>query len=155
MDDGAPLTTVDARDELYDRDFYAWGLQQAALLRAGRLGEVDIENVAEEIESLSRSDKREVGSRLTVLVLHLLKWQYQPERRGQSWQATIREQRRAVRGLLKESPSLKSSLADVVDAAYTDGREEATDETGLPESTLPGTCPWSFDQLMDRAFWPD
>ena len=85
MDDGAPLAKSEARGELYNRDFYAWGLHQAELLRAGRFGEIDIENIAEEIESLSRSDKRELSRRLSVLMLHLLKWRYQPEFRSQSW----------------------------------------------------------------------
>jgi hypothetical protein len=142
-------------ESLYDQDFYAWANTQAALLRAGKLEAADIENIAEEIESMGKSEKRELESRLAVLFLHLLKWQFQSERCGASWQATIRVQRHRLERHLEDNPSLKSKLDDTVIYAYRDAVIEAAAETGLPESTFPATCPWSFDQIMDEEFWPE
>ena len=96
----------------YDTDFYSWTQQQANLLKTGRFLDADLENIIEEIESMGRSEKRELESRLTVLLQHLLKWQYQPERRGKSWELTIRNQRRAIALHLKKVPSLKPNLND-------------------------------------------
>lgn len=140
---------------LYDHDFYAWANEQAALLRAGRLSEADIEHVAEEIESMGKTEKRELASRLTVLLLHLLKWQYQPGRRGASWQATIRVQRRDLAVHMDDNPSLKAILPQVLDQAYGNALIEAGAETGLLESAFPAVCPWTFDQIKSPDFWPD
>lgn len=142
-------------NSLYDRDFFAWANEQAALLRSGRLSEADIDNIAEEIESMGRSEKRELASRLAVLLLHLLKWRFQPERRGPSWQATIRVQRRAIVRHLADNPSLAAALPEATAQAYGDAAIEAVGETGLPESVFPAACPWLFAQFMDPAFWPD
>lgn len=139
---------------LYDRDFVAWAHEQAALLRSGRLSEADIDHIAEEIESMGRSEKRELVSRLAVLLTNLLKWRFQPERRGASWQATIRVQRRALVRLLADNPSLKATLQETVAEGYGDAVIEAAAETGLPEVSFPVECPWSFEQFMDEAFWP-
>ncbi|MBB5374546.1 DUF29 domain-containing protein [Acidocella aromatica] len=140
---------------LYDQDFYAWANQQAALLRAGKLTQADIEHIAEEIESMGKTEKRELISRLTVLLLHLLKWQYQPVRRGASWEVTIGTQRRALTRHLADNPSLKSKLNEAIDDAYTDARAEAYAETGMPKATFPMACPWSFERIMDDGFWPE
>lgn len=140
---------------LYDRDFYAWATEQAALLRAGQLAVADIEHIAEEIESMGRTEKRELVSRLIVLLSHLLKWQFQPARRGASWEATIRNQRRALVRHLKDNPSLKPKVPEVMEDAYGDARVSAYGETGLPEATFPTACPWTFKQIMDGDFWPD
>lgn len=140
---------------LYERDFYAWANEQAALLRSGRLSTADIEHIAEEIESMGRTEKRELVSRLTVLLTHLLKWQFQPERRGRSWRSTITIQRHALADHLADNPSLKSTLDQVLTRAYEDGRLGAIGETDLPESLFPSECPWSFERIMDAAFWPD
>ena len=153
MDDGALLTEV-TRDALYDRDFYAWSLKQAELLRTGKLGEADIGNIAEEIEGLARTEKRELVSRLTVLLLHLSKWRYQPERRGASWEATIRVQRMDAEDHLSDNPSLKPLLRPIIERAYRVARVQAAGETELPISTFPEVCPWTFDQAMDETFWP-
>ncbi|MGB8843641.1 MAG: DUF29 domain-containing protein [Aliidongia sp.] len=139
---------------LYDQDFYAWANEQAALLRAGQLSAADIEHIAEEIESLGKTEKRELVSRLAVLLGHLLKWQYQPDRRGSSWDATIRTQRLEVRDHLIDTPSLKGRLADALAAAYERAIIAATAETGLGQSTFPAACPWNFDQIMSGDFWP-
>lgn len=140
---------------LYDRDFYAWANEQAELLRAGNLAQADIEHIAEEIESMGKTEKRELISRLAVLLLNLLKWQHQPGRRGASWQATIRVQRRDLRRHMADNPSLKATLPESIADAYGNAIIEAGAETGLPESSFPSTCPWSFDQMLDDAFWPE
>ena len=106
------------KNSLYDRDFYAWANEQAALLRAGRLAEADIENIAEEIETMGRSEKRELINRLTVLLLHLLKWQFQPALHGNSWRLTIEEQRYRLEDHLKDNPSLKAQLGQAMRDAY-------------------------------------
>src|ERR1700677_4428442 len=103
---------------LYDTDFYAWSNEQAALWRAGRVAEGDVENIAEEIESMGRSEKRELVNRLTVLFVHLLKWRYQPSLRGRSWTLTIGQQRRRLVKLLDANPSLKSQLNEALADAY-------------------------------------
>ena len=139
----------------YDTDFYGWAMEQARLLRAGRWTEADIENIAEEIESMGRAEKRELVSRLTVLFLHLLKWRFQPSLRGPSWRATIRVQRRDLARLLDDNPSLKSALAGVIADAYGDAVIEAEAETGLAEQTFPAVCPWTFSEVADARFWPD
>ena len=140
---------------LYDRDFYAWSNEQAALLRSGKLSEADLEHIAEEIESMGKTEKRELVSRLTVLLAHLLKWQHQPARRGASWEVTIGTQRRAITRHLADNPSLKSKLPEAIADAYIDARAEAYAETGLPKANFPATCPWSFEQIMDEGFWPE
>ena len=140
---------------LYEQDFYAWSQQQAALLRAGRTGEADLENIAEEIDSMGKTEKRELVSRLTVLLAHLLKWQYQPGRRGPSWEVTITNQRRDLAVHLKDNPSLRSKLPEAVEYAYANARGEAYAETGLPKTMFPPSAPWTFDQMMDQDFWPE
>ena len=134
--------------DLYDHDFYAWANEQAALLRAGNLSAADIANIAEEIETLGRSEKRELESRLTVLLLHRLKWQFQPDRRSRSWELSIDNARYALRRHLADNPSLKAKLSDALAAAYYTARNDAAIETGLPLATFPPDCPWSFDQAM-------
>lgn len=139
---------------LYDHDFYAWANEQAALLRAGKLDVADIAHIAEEIESMGKTEKRELISRLVVLLLHLLKWQYQPERRGASWEATIRNQRLDIEEHLADNPSLKARLPEAIQAAYERARNSATAETGLARSTFPTACPWGFDAIINAEFWP-
>ena len=140
---------------LYESDFYAWANEQAALLRAGKLSDADIANIAEEIESMGKTEKRELENRLTVLLVHLLKWQFQPGLQGNSWRLTIKEQRRRITRHLQENPSLKARLGEVMEAAYGDALIEAERETGLPEVAFPTACPWPFEQLMDAGFWPE
>ena len=141
--------------QLHDQDFYAWANEQAGLLRAGLLSEADIEHIAEEIESMGKAEKRELASRLTVLLLHLLKWQHQPGLKGASWQATIRVQRRDLTVHMADNPSLKSMLPQAIVQAYGNAVIEAGAETGLPEATFPDICPWSYERMMDADFWPE
>ena len=140
---------------LYDQDFYAWSQEQARLLRAGKLTQADIEHIAEEIESMGKTEKRELTSRLTVLLAHLLKWQFQPVRRGASWEVTISNQRRDLAVHLADNPSLKAKLPEAIAYAYNNARGEAYAETGLSKATFPTTCPWSFDQIMAEDYWPE
>jgi hypothetical protein len=142
---------------LYDEDFYAWTQQQAVLLRAGKWRELDHANLAEELEALGKRDRRELERRLEVLVMHLLKWCYQPERRerSRSWRSTIREQRRRLTRLLEDSPSLRSELPALLDDGYPHARAKALDETRLPPEALPPMCPWTAVQVLDDAFWPE
>jgi hypothetical protein len=143
------------KSALYDADFYAWASEQATLLRAGRTAEADLDNIAEEIESMGRREKHELKSRLVILLLHILKWRFQPLRRTPCWQATIRIQRLEIRDHLLANPSLKPILPDVITRAYEVARIAAGIETGLAESTFPSACLWSYDEIMDDGFWPD
>jgi hypothetical protein len=140
---------------LYDRDFYAWANEQAALLRAGKLTQADIEHIAEEIESMGKTEKRELISRLTILLLHLLKWRFQPTLRGKSWRLSIEEQRIQLALHLADNPSLKAILAPAIADSYRLARIGAERETGLAAATFTIECPWSFDQMMDSNFWPE
>ncbi len=154
--EGAPDNPMpDPASSLYDRDFYAWTREQATLLRAGKLDDADIAHIAEEIASMGRAEKRELVSRLTVLLMHLLKWQFQPDRRSRSWAATIRNQRLDVADHLVDNPSLKARLPESSAAAYERARNSAAAETDLPDSLFPLGCPWSFEQIMDAEFWPE
>ena len=139
----------------YEADFAQWSLEQAELLRDGSIEGLDRENLAEEIESLGRSDKREIGNRLGKLLVHLLKWRFQPEGRSGSWRSSIREQRRGVAKLIEESPSLKGHPAEVLAEEYEAARIDASDETGLNLSVFPLECPFSLQQILDPEFLPD
>jgi Domain of unknown function DUF29 len=143
------------RNTLYEHDFYAWANEQAALLRAGRLAEADLENIAEEIESMGRSEKRELNSRLEVLLTHLLKWRYQSHLRGKSWRNTIERQREAIVEHLADNPSLKDRLPAEFASAYRKATRDAEDETGLDRSVFPPVCLWTYKQVMNEDFWPD
>ena len=135
---------------LYDLDYVAWLEEQAAHLRAGRLSALDVANVAEELEGLARSDRHELANRLETLILHLLKWDHQPDQRSNRWRASVAEQRRRIRRLLKESPSLQPSLAGAARDVYPDAIEQAAIETQLSESTFPATLPYSLEQIFER-----
>jgi hypothetical protein len=146
-------------DDLYDRDLFAWTVQQADLLHRLARGErvndaLDAANLAEEIESLGRSQRREVSSRLRVLLMHMLKWQCQPERRSDGWSATMREQRREIEGVLEDSPSLRPAIPDIMPAAFRRALHDAAAETKLPASAFPETCPWTPEQVLDLDYLP-
>ncbi len=142
-------------DRNHDTDFHAWANEQATLLRAGRLSEIDVEHIAEEIETLGRGEKRELVSRLSVLLLHLLKWAYHPERRGKSWELTIKEQRRQLARHLRDNPSLGAWTDQAMADAYGDAVLRAELEMNLAPDMLPWGCPYRFEQTVDEAFWPD
>lgn len=143
------------KSPLYDHDFYAWSREQAELLRAGKLAAADIEHIAEEIDSMGRTEKRELINRLDVFLLHLLKWRYQPGKRGPSWEASIRVQRDRIAEHLDDNPSLKPLLPQALASAYRHAWQDAVAETGLAGSTFPDACPWTVEQVLDGAFWPE
>ncbi len=133
---------------LYEQDFYQWTIEQSNLLKAGALSQLDIENLIEEVESMGKSQKKELFSRMAVLLMHLLKWDYQTEHRSGSWKSTILTQRRELKFLLQDNPSLKRIIPDAVISVYSDSRLSAAAETGLSESAFPGTCPYTIEQIM-------
>ena len=140
----------------YETDFYLWTQQQAALLRQGEFNRValDFANIAEEIESMGRRERHSIRSYLSNVIMHLLKWRYQPERRGTSWRSSINNGRYQLEELLDESPSLKPQLASLAQKAYLNARRIAADETGLPPTTFPETCPFTLDEITGD-YWPD
>lgn len=140
---------------LYEDDIVAWADQQSSLLRMGRFADLDIEHLIEEIEDVGKSERRELASRMAVLLAHLLKWAYQPERRGASWQRTIKEQRRAIAARLRETPSLKTALADPnwQEGVWADAVAKATEETSL--DAFPDDCPWPFLMALNANFYPN
>lgn len=139
----------------YDVDYYGWTVDQARLLREGRLALIDRKRLAEEVEDLGRSEKREIESRLVLIILHLLKWQFQPEKRKGGWEASIRVHRRRLKTILKENPSLTNYPAAELTAAYDEARLGAEMETGLDYETFPEACPYVVEQILDDAFFPD
>jgi Domain of unknown function DUF29 len=146
---------IEERQSLYERDFHLWIEQQAALLREGRVDELDVANLLEEIESMGRSDKKAIKSNLVIVLLHLLKYEFKPKRRSRSWLDSILEHRLRLRDDLKESPSLRGHLEAVFPDAYADARARAMAQTGLSGRTLPRTSPYSLEQALDPEFLPD
>ncbi len=139
----------------YEADYAQWCIEQGALLRSGDFSAVDRENLAEEIESLGSSQEDEIESRLGVLLMHLLKWRYQPKGRSNSWKASIAEQRSRIARRINKSPSLKRLPGEVLMEEYLLARLSASGETGLPESAFPATCPFTIDQILDPSFLPE
>jgi hypothetical protein len=148
-----PVT--EERQSLYERDFYLWTEQQAALLREGRLDELDVANLLEEIESMGRKDKKAIKSNLVVVLLHLLKHEFQPNRRSRSWLDSILEHRQRLRDDLEESPRLRGHLAAVFPHAFADARARAITQTGLSERAFPQTPPYSLEPVLDPKYLPD
>jgi hypothetical protein len=140
--------------ELYDRDFLQWTQQQAESLKRGNWAELDIENLIEELEALGRSEQRELGSYLQVLILHVLKWQYQPEKRTKSWQTTIANCQDQIQDCLEDTPSLRRFLDDAawIEKYYRRGCRDAAKETQLSINTFPGQCPYTITQILDPDF---
>ena len=138
----------------YDQDFYAWITRNVQLLRAGSLSEIDADHIAEELESMGKRDLRQLRSRLQVLTMHLLKYQYQPERQSKSWLTTIDHQRDEIEALLLDSPSLRIAMDEALAPTYLKAVRDACRETGLPESVFPQTCPYGIAELLDSGFLP-
>jgi hypothetical protein len=138
----------------YDEDFYAWSMEQVELLRSGELSEIDAANIAEELESMGKNNRRELGSRMALLLMHLLKWRYQPNRRSPSWATTVRDQRDEIEAILVDSPSLRPVVRDTLSALYTRAKRKAIGETGLPEAAFPADCPFTPDQILAEDFLP-
>lgn len=141
---------------LYDKDFVAWADQQALLLEQERWSELDLINLIEEVRDLGRQERNAIESQLTRLLLHLLKWQYQPENRGSSWEVSIKDSRKQIRRLVKKYPVLSKHIRmeDVLYRCYSDAREDAADETGLPINTFPLDCRYTLEQALEQDFLP-
>jgi hypothetical protein len=139
----------------HDSDFHAWALHNARLLREGAFNQLDAEQIAEELEAMGASERRELLNRLQILILHLLKFQYQPERRGKSWLLTINHQRTAIERLLEQSPSLRPLLdADTLAKVYGKAVRDTVIETDLDRLLFPLDCPYRLDQILDEHWFP-
>lgn len=136
----------------YADDIYGWAMEQAAALRAGDLSALDRENLAEEIESVGRSEFNRLVSFYALIQLHMLKWQFQPGHRGASWAISIATHRQHALEVIGDNPSLKSRLDEAFDRAYRQARLDALRETGLAATTFPATCPFTRDEAMSRPF---
>jgi len=141
--------------DLYERDFYAWTQEQSALINQGRWADLDIPNLIEGIESLGRQQRSKLRNRLSVLLAHLLKWEYQPAKRSRSWRNTIRIQRLEITDLMTDSPSLKPYLQAAISKAYAGAAIAAAEKTGLPESTFSAEVNYTAQQILDDSFFPD
>jgi hypothetical protein len=142
-------------NELYEQDFYAWTQEQARLLRERRFDDLDLVNLIDEVESVGRSDKRQIDSRTEVLLAHLLKWKFQPGGRSSGWSGTIVEQRSRIEGLVEESPSLKPLLSSQVPRSYRAARLLAAKDTGIAYGVFPKESPFTPEQVYDPDFFPE
>nr|VFK00699.1 MAG: protein of unknown function DUF29 [Candidatus Kentron sp. H]VFK00896.1 MAG: protein of unknown function DUF29 [Candidatus Kentron sp. H]VFK04835.1 MAG: protein of unknown function DUF29 [Candidatus Kentron sp. H] len=138
----------------YERDFHGWLVHNAELLRSGELERIDAINLAEELEGMGRKQHHELVSRLKIVLLHLLKWQFQAQYRSRSWNATLLEQRQQLADLLEENPSLHHDIGNKFSKAYAMARKLAAAETGLPLESFPRHCPYRLDQALNEAFYP-
>jgi hypothetical protein len=141
----------------YEADVVAWAKEQSALIRAGCLNQLDLAHIAEEIEDVGKSEQRELASRMAVLLMHLLKWKYQPSKRSKSWQFTIATQRKEVAYALKEAPSLRTKFNDIswVDLVWAKAKGKAEAETGLELATFPNICPWDMAEVLIEEWLPE
>lgn len=141
----------------YETDVIAWANEQAAFIRAGRFDMLDLEHLADEIEDVGKSERRELRNRMAVLLTHLLKWQFQPERRGSSWQKTIKTQRKEIAECIIDTPSLKSDITnpDWWEKTWADTLTLTTKETGLGFEVFPEVCPWNYQEIVNTEFWPE
>ncbi|AFZ34666.1 protein of unknown function DUF29 [Stanieria cyanosphaera PCC 7437] len=142
-------------NNLYERDYYLWLSHTAQLIKEGKFSEVDTAKLIEEIEDTGRSEKRAIKSNLVILLLHLLKYKYQPAKRTNSWKASLRKHRRRLRDDFQISPSLKRYFEEVFDECYQNSREQAADETGLPLNTFPTLSPFTPEQSLNPDYLPE
>ncbi len=138
----------------YNIDFYAWALHNAELLKQGKFSDIDFQHIAEEIEGLGKSDKRELINRCALLLAHLLKWQFQSDKRSNSWKYTIEEQRDEILELLEDSPSLKNELAEKWNRSYAKALRIAAADTGMNKNNFPAHCPFSLNDALNDNFFP-
>jgi len=151
MTTAVPIHSPAAR--LYDEDFYDWTISTALLLRQRRFAEIDIAHLAEEVEDMGKRERRALESHIRNVTLHLLKWQYQPEKRAASWRQSIRNGRIEIQKLLRDSPSLASHILQILEDEYPAARADAIDETGLAEATFPAQYPFTAEQVLATEFW--
>jgi Domain of unknown function DUF29 len=139
---------------LYDTDFALWAEQTAQMLKDGRISDIDLEHLIEEVEDLSGRERDALYRNLKVVLLHLLKWEFQPHKQTNSWRASIREHRQRIKRQIKKSPSLKSYPNEILDECYDEARELAVDETGLPLNIFPAECPYAIADILSSEFLP-
>ena len=140
---------------LYEQDFHSWIQQHILFLKENKFAEMDIHHLVEELESMAKTDKRELVNRLIILIAHLLKWQYQPTMQSKSWKASIIEQRAQIEYLLEDVPSLAPYMKDAINKAHPRAVKVAINETGLPSSVFPKTCPYTIEELLDDNYYPE
>ena len=152
---GHSVVDLTDRQTDYETDVAAWAVEQAELLRQQRFDALDWEHIAEELEDVGKSEQRELASRFAVLMAHLLKWQFQSDRRSKSWERTIKEQRKALAFHLKKVPSLKPKLrdADWLEAIWSDAVTIAIRETALAD--FPENCPWTIEEILEQGWFPE
>jgi len=139
----------------YEEDFYGWTIENISLLRQRKFNEVDMDHIIEEIESLGRSNRRELVSRLGVLIAHLMKWEYQSDLKNKSWKGTIVRQRIDIKDVLEENPSLNSQIDEIIVKAYKYALAILEEETPLDLKSVPQKCPYTVQQCLDDEFYPD
>jgi hypothetical protein len=139
----------------HEKDVYGWAVHTAQLLREKKMNEVDFDSVIEEIEGMARSDEYELSNRLSLVISHLLKWQFQPNMRGHSWKYTIEEQREQAKIHFRKNPSLKSKMNEILSDAHRVALSKAAKETALDKKTFPAECPYTFEQIMNNEFYPE
>ena len=132
---------------LYEKDFHEWSIEQANLLKNGDYDHLDFENLIEEIESLGKSDKRSLESCISLLLMHLLKIKYQPERHTRSWDITVGKTKTKILRLIKKNPSFKRFIPEIMHESYEDARKDASYETNLDIKKFPKKCPWTFEEI--------
>jgi Domain of unknown function DUF29 len=147
--------SVTTQNNLYEQDFYLWIQATAEHLKEGNFDRIDIPNLVEEIESMGRSEKRELKSRLIVLLMHLLKWEYQPEKRSQSWRSTITEQRICIEALLEDSPSLQPLILELFDDCYGKACQKAAEETGIKLNFFPKESPFTMEEALKVSLFDE
>ena len=151
-----PLTThQDPSIKLYEQDYYRWLEQTILHLRQQTFDQLDLEALIAEIEAMGRSEKRAIESNLRVILMHLLKWKYQPQQRSGRWGGSIAEHRIRVRKSLQDSPSLKKYLSEIFPEAYQDAIKIASRETNLEPAIFPTFCEWTLQQVLDEEYWTD
>jgi Domain of unknown function DUF29 len=140
--------------KLYDRDIYAWATENARLLQERRFDELDLTNLIDEVQDMAKSEQRSIFSHLKILLMHLLKWQFQSEKQTASWRLSIRNARQEIEDLVADSPSLQTRPAEQLATVYKKARENAADETELPIKTFPMECPYTIEQVLDGNWLP-
>lgn len=139
----------------YEEDFYGWTMHNIQLLKQGKYQEADIKHIIEELEEMGISNENQLINRLAVLIAHLLKWNLQPDFRGRSWEGTIEEQRRKINRLIKKNPSLKAKISEAIEEGFYDSKTIIKKETSIDLKALPSVCPYTFEQIMNDAFYPE
>jgi hypothetical protein len=141
--------------DIYETDFVRWTEQAVELLKQRKFNELDLEHLIEEIEDLGNSEKKAIRSQVTRLLMHLLKWQYQSEKRSASWSSSIKGSRKQIKRLIRDAPSLKNHMMEKLELCYQDAIEDAIDETGFSAKIFPSQCQWRAEQVLDDQFWPE